>query len=77
MKCAICFTDAGDQTCDVCGSPACDAHRNDEGVCPDRNRHEAAKAVKDEEVKEEETPEESPQLRRRSRRRSPRAKPEA
>ena len=33
-KCAFCFTDAGDQTCNKCGDSACNNHRDNKGVCP-------------------------------------------
>ena len=61
-KCAFCFTDAGDQTCKLCGDPACDRHLDDDETCPQSHKPFPA----DEEGKEEETPEKSPRPKRRS-----------
>ena len=71
MKCAICFTDAGDQICEACGAPSCNNHIDEDGLCPDTNRHGQHDEEAPDDVKEEETPEEPPQPKRRSSRSKP------
>ena len=65
-KCSFCFTDANDQTCKLCGDPACGRHLDDEETCPQDHMPFPVKKAK-----EEETPEEPPQPKRRSSRSKP------